>query len=45
LIDADLRAHADADLIVGADGINSAIRQARREHFGAKIDLRPNKFA
>jgi anthraniloyl-CoA monooxygenase len=44
-IDAGLAAHEDADLIVAADGINSAIRDMRREHFGTKIDLRPNKFA
>jgi anthraniloyl-CoA monooxygenase len=44
-IDAGLAAHKDADLIVAADGINSAIRDMRREHFGTKIDLRPNKFA
>jgi anthraniloyl-CoA monooxygenase len=43
-IDASLAAHREADLIVAADGINSAIREARREHFGTKIDLRPNKF-
>ncbi|MGZ9112815.1 MAG: oxidoreductase, partial [Rhodoplanes sp.] len=45
VIDAGLAAHADADLIVAADGINSAIREARRDHFGTKVDLRPNKFA
>jgi anthraniloyl-CoA monooxygenase len=44
-IDASLAAHKDADLIVAADGINSAIREARREHFGTKVDFRPNKFA
>lgn len=44
-VDANLTQHADADLIVAADGINSAIREARREHFGTTIDLRPNKFA
>jgi anthraniloyl-CoA monooxygenase len=44
-IDASLDSHADADLIVAADGINSAIREARRDDFGTKIDLRPNKFA
>ncbi|MEZ5788095.1 MAG: bifunctional salicylyl-CoA 5-hydroxylase/oxidoreductase [Xanthobacteraceae bacterium] len=44
-VDATLAAHADADLVVAADGINSAIREARREHFGTRIDLRPNKFA
>ena len=42
IVDASLAAHAGADLIVAADGINSAIRDARRDHFGTKIDLRPN---
>ena len=45
VIDAGLAADTDADLIVAADGINSAIREARRDHFGTKVDLRPNKFA
>jgi anthraniloyl-CoA monooxygenase len=44
-IDASLGAHKDADLIVAADGINSAIRETRREHFGTEVDFRPNKFA
>lgn len=33
-----------ADLIVAADGINSAIRESHREHFQPRVDLRPNKF-
>jgi anthraniloyl-CoA monooxygenase len=41
----DLAAFADADLIVAADGINSAIRETNREHFGPHVDLRPNRFA
>jgi anthraniloyl-CoA monooxygenase len=44
-IDPSLATHKDADLIVAADGINSAIRETRREHFGTKVDFRPNKFA
>ncbi len=44
-VDASLAAHARADLIVAADGINSAIRELRRDDFGTEIDLRPNKFA
>jgi anthraniloyl-CoA monooxygenase len=36
---------ADADLIVAADGINSALRERHRAHFEPEIDLRPNKFA
>lgn len=35
----------DADLIVAADGINSPIREAHREHFQPSVDLRPNRFA
>ncbi|MDA8250866.1 MAG: bifunctional salicylyl-CoA 5-hydroxylase/oxidoreductase [Rhodospirillales bacterium] len=36
---------ADADLIVVADGINSAIRERHRDHFRPEADLRPNRFA
>lgn len=32
------------DLVVAADGINSRIREANREHFQPEVDLRPNKF-
>jgi anthraniloyl-CoA monooxygenase len=35
----------DADLIVIADGLNSRLRERHREHFGTKVDLRPNKFS
>ncbi len=35
----------DADLIVAADGINSPIREAARDHFRPSLDLRPNRFA
>ena len=35
---------ADADLIVAADGINSATRERYAEHFRPAVDLRPNKF-
>jgi len=35
---------ADADLIVAADGINSAIRKRYAEYFEPDIDLRRNKF-
>jgi anthraniloyl-CoA monooxygenase len=44
-VDPNLAAHADADLIVAADGINSGIRTLRAQHFGTEIDYRPNKFA
>jgi len=43
-IDASLAAFADADIIVAADGINSQIREARREHFRPSLDWRRNKF-
>ncbi len=39
-----LRAFADADLIVAADGINSRIRAAYAEHFQPEIEWRRNKF-
>jgi anthraniloyl-CoA monooxygenase len=35
----------DADLIVAADGINSAIRTRHADHFQPQTDLRPNRFA
>jgi anthraniloyl-CoA monooxygenase len=35
----------DADLIVAADGINSAIRTRDEAHFQPNTDLRPNRFA
>ncbi len=35
----------DADLIVAADGINSAVRARDAAHFRPEIDLRPNRFA
>ncbi len=34
----------EADLIIGADGINSAIRRAHLDHFKPHTDLRPNRF-
>ena len=34
----------DSDLIVAADGINSKVREAHKEHFRPSVDLRPNKF-
>ena len=37
-------AFADADLIVAADGINSVVREAHRDHFAPRVDLRPNRF-
>jgi anthraniloyl-CoA monooxygenase len=35
---------ADSDLVVVADGINSAIREQNKAHFQPSVDLRPNKF-
>jgi anthraniloyl-CoA monooxygenase len=35
----------DADLIVAADGINSAVRTRSEDHFQPRTDLRPNRFA
>ena len=35
---------ASHDLVVAADGVNSAVREARAERFGASVDLRPNRF-
>ncbi len=35
---------ADSDIIVAADGINSAIRDKHRDEFGMKTQLRPNHF-
>ena len=40
----DISAFADADLVVAADGINSFVREQNRNHFGTKVDLRPNRF-
>src|SRR6266851_1024142 len=40
----DLSAWADADLIVAADGVNSALRTRYAEHFQPRIDARRNKF-
>ena len=35
---------AEADLLVGADGINSRVRDAWRDHFRPSTDIRPNRF-
>ncbi len=40
----DLDAYADADLVLGADGVNSIVRSRYAEHFRPQIDWRPNKF-
>lgn len=41
----DVADFADADLIVAADGANSAIRTRFAEHFGPTLDERPNLLA
>jgi anthraniloyl-CoA monooxygenase len=40
----DIAPYADADLVVAADGVNSAIRNRYAAQFGPEIDVRPNKF-
>jgi anthraniloyl-CoA monooxygenase len=40
----DLSQFADADLIVGADGINSIVRETYKDHFKPSFDWRRNKF-
>ncbi len=40
----DLAAHADADLVLAADGVNSTIRSRYAEHFRPQVDWRRNKF-
>jgi anthraniloyl-CoA monooxygenase len=36
---------ASSDLVIGADGINSRVRQVFAEQFQPEVDLRPNKFS
>ncbi len=40
----ELQAYADADLIVGADGFNSTVREQRRAELGPSIDWRANRY-
>jgi anthraniloyl-CoA monooxygenase len=41
----DVAEFADADLIVAADGINSAVRIRYADHFQPSIEVRTNRFA
>ncbi|HET7088505.1 MAG TPA: FAD-dependent monooxygenase [Anaerolineae bacterium] len=40
----DAASLADCDLLVGADGVNSVVRQAHRERFQPSLDVRPNRY-
>ena len=40
----DLTEYADADLVLGADGVNSIVRTRYADYFRPQIDWRPNKF-
>jgi anthraniloyl-CoA monooxygenase len=40
----DLATYREADLILAADGVNSAIRARHAENFGRQIEWRPNRF-
>jgi anthraniloyl-CoA monooxygenase len=41
----DLSAIPDADLVVGADGVNSTIRRLREDAFGTSVDVHATRFA
>jgi anthraniloyl-CoA monooxygenase len=41
---ADLKSLADYDLLVGADGINSTVRQAYADFFRPSLSVRKNKY-
>ncbi len=41
---ADIDELRAADLVIAADGVNSAVRAQYAEHFGPRIDVRPNRF-
>lgn len=40
----DVESYRDCDLMVGADGANSAVRRAYQDFFQPSVDLRRNKF-
>jgi anthraniloyl-CoA monooxygenase len=39
-----LEALAGADLVLGADGVNSMVREAMKDRFRPTVDWRPNRF-
>ena len=41
---ADVESYRDCDLMVGADGANSAVRRAYQEFFKPSVDVRKNKY-
>ncbi len=41
---ADVEPYRDCDLMVGADGANSAVRRAYQDFFNPSIDVRKNKY-
>jgi anthraniloyl-CoA monooxygenase len=41
---ADVESLRDCDLLVGADGVNSAVRERYREHFEPDLSVRANKY-
>lgn len=42
--DAGIESHRGADLVVAADGINSAVRERWKAHFRPEVDQRTNRF-
>ena len=42
--EAALAGYAGADLVIAADGINSAVREYFKSHFAPSVDLRSNRF-
>ena len=42
---ADLDSLPEADLLVGADGVNSQVRRAHEKAFGPELDAYPTRFA
>ena len=42
--DPGIESHRGADLVIAADGANSAVREAWKQYFRPSVDFRPNKF-